>query len=87
MLDILHDHVHIHPVYSPTRFLSIGHSASVHHAPISVCNALNSDMRAYAIWRGPGIAVASPGSIAVVGACRGIVTWVSGARSLVSTDK
>jgi hypothetical protein len=70
--------MYIHPVYSLTRFLSISHPTSVHHALISVRNALNPDMRACAVGRGPSIAVADPGSVAAVGACRGIVTWVSG---------
>jgi hypothetical protein len=81
VLDTLYNHEHIHSVYSLTHFPSIANSTSVHHALISVCNALNPDTRAYAVRRGPSITVADPGSIAAAGARRGIDAWVSGEES------
>ena len=75
--------VYIHSVYSLTHFPSIANSTSVDHALISVRNMFNPDTRVYAVWRGPSITVADPGSIAAAGAGarRGIDTWVSGEES------
>ena len=81
MLDIQHNRVHIHSVYSLTHFPSIANSTSVHHALISVRNAFNPDTRAYAVRRGPSITVADPGNIAAAGARRGIDARVSGEES------